>query len=178
MRIKFVQKNYEMGEKLQDVITKKVSKFNRYFDENATFTITMEKQKGDMYKMELSIRYNDNFMRAEVLTDNMYDNIDIVLPKIEKQIFKYRTKLEKKLKTNAFKEEVIYKESSKEEEKPIVAKTKQFYLQPMGVEDAIFQLDMIDHDFYVFINEENQLTSIVYRRLDGDIGLLEAEAFK
>lgn len=178
MRVKFVQKNYEMSEKLQEIITKKLSKFNRYFDDDAYVTITMKKQGESVNKMEISIRYNDNFMRAEVSSDNMYDNIDVVLPKIEGQIRKYRTKLEKKLKDNAFKEDLIYASNETEPVPDVLVRKKQFYLQPMSADDAIFNLDMVDHDFYVFINEATLDVNVVYRRQDGDIGLLEATSIK
>ena len=111
-------------------------------------------------------------MRAEIVSDNMYDNIDLILPKLERQVRKYRTKLGKKVKESAFDMEALY-----ENTEPVpdlsVARVKETELRKMSVKDAIDEMELLDHSFYVFINEANELVNIVYKRAAGDVGLLD-----
>lgn len=168
MRIEFIKKNYDMPVKLGEITTKKLEKLSRYFDDSATCKVTLKKQN-EIYKMEVAIYFSGMFMRAEVSSDNMYDNIDVVIPKVEKQIFKYRTKLQKQFKSGAFKDMAL---EPKETESKVV-RIKQIDLKPMHLEDAAMELDLVDHDFYVFIDEKTKDVNIVYRRADGDLGLLQ-----
>ena len=111
-------------------------------------------------------------MRAEVVSDNMYDNIDIILPKLERQVRKYRTKLGKKVKESAFDMEALYGDSEPTRELA-VARIKETEVRKMSVKDAIAEMELLDHSFYVFINEANGLVNIVYKRAAGDVGLLD-----
>ena len=173
MRIDIVQKNYSMSEKLSDIINKKVSKLGRYFDEESVVKVLMKKEN-DIYKMEITAMFNGSFIRSEISGENMYDNIDIILPKIEKQIQKNKQKLSDKLKENAFKDKDYLYLQAIPKEKPInITKFKNFEVYPKSVEDAVDEMNMLEHDFFVFINNKNNKLQIVYRRYDNDIGVLE-----
>jgi len=171
MRIDIIEKNYQASDKLKDIIDKKVSKLSRYFDEDSVCKVYLKKDS-KAYKMEINIDYKGNFMRAEYLGENFYDNIDLILPKIEKQVYKYRTKLEKKLKSNAFKEKNIYAIPEDELKPDLLVKTKYFDLTPMSVDEAIAELDLIGHTFYVFLEEQSNAVRVLYRRDDGNIGMI------
>ena len=99
MRIEIIAKNYKLGEKLKDIIEKKLEKFARYFEDDATAKVILREINQDKDAMEITVNFGGGkIMRAEVVSDNMYDNIDLVLPKLERQVRKYRTKLGKKVK--------------------------------------------------------------------------------
>jgi len=171
MRIDIIERNYQASDKLKEIIEKKVSKLDRYFDEDSVCKMFLKKE-GKSYKMEITIEYKGNFIRADLLGENFYDNIDILLPKIEKQIYKHRTKLEKKLKVTAFKEKNIFNFSEEELKPDVLVKTKNFVMEPMSIDEAISELDLIGHNFYVFLEEKTNALRVLYRRDDGNIGMI------
>lgn len=148
MRIEISEKNCKAGEKLIGIVEKKVSKLDKYFDDDAICSVYL-KQENKISKTELTIYYKGNMVRAEVSGDNFYDNIDAVLPKIERQIYKHKSKIESKLKKDAFVEkQLFFREEVLPESK--LVKTKTFRLTPMTAEEAADQLDMLGHSFYIF----------------------------
>ena len=170
MRIEISEKNCKAGEKLIGVVEKKVSKLDKYFDEDAVCSVYL-KQEDKLSKTELTIYYKGNMVRAEVCGDNFYDNIDAVLPKIEKQIYKHKSKIESKLKKGAFLEkQLFFREEVLPESK--LVKTKTFTLTPMTTEEAVEQLDLLGHSFYVFQDVQTDEVRVVYLRENGDVGLL------
>ena len=107
----------------------------------------------------------------------MYSSIDAVLKKLERQIRKHRTKLERRLHESAFDEETVYDyyDESFEEEEPQIVRKKKFVLRPMDVEDAIMQMDLLGHNFFVFRNMHNNEVNVLYKRTDGNYGLIEPQ---
>ena len=174
MKIEITAKNYEVSQKLRDIIERKVEKLNKYFDDDATVKVLC-KQENNILKLELNIRSKGLFYRSEVAGDNMYENIDLALPKIERQIVKYSDKVKSKLKKGTkFTEDFVYIEKAPEpKEKKSVVKKKTYELEPIGVEDALMFLDNLDNTFYVFLNRETNKVNVIYRRLDGNFGLIE-----
>ena len=104
----------------------------------------------------------------------MNENIDVVLPKLERQILKYRDKISSKVKKGAFETPSIY-EQSKDETKPKIGKVKKFDVSVTTVENAAEEMELLAHDFYVFINGETNKVNVLYKRTDGDLGLIEPE---
>ena len=170
MRIEIIEKNCKASEKLLAIVNKKTARLEKYFDEDALCSVYL-KTEGKRSKTELTIYYKGNMIRAEVSGENFYDNIDAVLPKIEKQIYKHKSKLESRLKKDAFVEKQLF---FREEELPEahVVKTKTFRLTPMTAEEAAEQLDLLGHTFYIFQDAETGEVRVVYLRENGDIGLL------
>ena len=114
-------------------------------------------------------------LRGEESTTDMYTSIDLVIEKLEKQIEKYKTKLARKLKTGFFKGETGGAVRDLGDEEFLVVKTKRFAIKPMTTEEAIMQMNLINHDFYVFTNAETEEVNVIYRRRDGGYGLIEPE---
>lgn len=170
MRIEIVSKNYNVSEKLREVVEKKISKLDKYF-ESDTECKTVFKQEGKLCKLELSIIYKGSLIRAEVSGDNFYDNIDAVLPKLERQIYNQKGKLESKLKKEAFYDKQIFFQETVIPESKLV-RTKTFKLVRLTVDDAITQLELLGHDFYIFQDLETDEVRVVYKREGGDIGLI------
>ena len=172
MRITITGKNLTVTEDLKNRIEKKLGKMDRYFRQevDATVRLTQEKNLRDI--AEITITVGGIMLRAEETSDDIIKSADRAVDKIERQIRRHRTKLEKRLH-----EEVVIQaeetENSVEEESQELVRVKRFEMKPMTVEDAILQMDMLGHSFFLFQNSETGITSVVYRRNDGNIGMLE-----
>lgn len=175
MNIEIISKNYKVSDKLRDLTEKKVGKLNKYFRDDAKVKVYFKNVKSAEI-IEITIQYEGNqFIRAEASGKDMYEGLDLVLPKIEKQIIKYKTKIQNKLKSDAFNsKEVIYASAAASEAKEAeVAKVKKFDLLPMTVEEAIVNMDLLSHDFFMFLNTKNNEVEMVYVRADGTIGHIQ-----
>lgn len=175
MKIEIVEKNYDAGIKLKDLIKKKVEKLEKYFGKDATCKVVCKKDNKQC-KLELNITAKNTFFRSEVIGDNMYINLDLALPKIEKQIVKFNDKKKGSLLgMPTIKDFLFLNEMPQEEKKYIIKKRKSFTLDPITEEDAVYMLEAADHDFYIFLNAETGKINVVYRRKDGDYGLIEVK---
>lgn len=173
MKTEIIGKKYNVSNKLEGVITRKIDKFDRYFDDSAKATVVCKEDNKGIYTMELTIRLADNYLiRSEVSTENMYTNIDIILPKIERQIRRYKTRLSNKIK-GFDSTTLIYADEEEEEEAPRVVKEKSFELKPISVDEAIAELDLVGNDFFAFFDRDKDRVNIVYRRKNGEIGLID-----
>ena len=176
MIIKITGKNVDISEALREQTYKKVGKLERYFnpDTEAQVTMSVENYR---HIVEVTIPFNGVVIRAEEETDDMYTSIDKVLDKLERQIHKHRTRLGKRVRNGAFKNvSPIFSESVESEEgEPKVVKTKRFALKPMLIDEAIMQMDLLGHSFFVFRNAETEEVNVLYKRKDGNYGLIEPE---
>ena len=175
MRIDYQSKNYKAKESLKEVIDKKIQRLDKYFDEDVTVKVMMRESK-NIEKMELTIFLGSTVLRAEVsgeVGQTMYDLIDIVIPKLEKQIKKHHTILASKSKK--FRQKVIV-ENIKAEEKQTseIVRTKSFDLTAMDEIEAMAELELIGHSFYVFLNKATDKVNVIYKRNDGNYGIIEA----
>ena len=169
MKIDFLCRNYEASDKLKDVITKKVDRLDKFFEDDTKVKIVL-KEANNVQTMELTIAVSGGVLRAEVSGKNMYELIDQALPKLEKQIIKHHSKMkDKKFKVKDFVGET---EKTVEPEKQVVRR-KAFELAPMTVEDAIEEMELVGHEFYVFLNRATGNVSVLYTRRDGNYGLIE-----
>lgn len=175
MKIEITAKDYNVSDRLKELIEKKISKLEKYFSENAICKVLCKKEK-DINKMEISITAKNAYYRAEVRSDeNMYENIDTALPKLERQIVRRKDKMNERAQKPVVDEAEEYSFLT---EKPAaldgtVVKTKRFEISPLTVEDAQAMLEDTDHNFYVYLNAENGKVNIIYRRNDGNYGVIE-----
>ena len=175
MKLEFIERNYDIGARLATIISKKVSKLERYFEDDAKARIVC-KLENKTYKMELTITNKGQIYRAEVTGENMYENIDTILPKIEKQIIKQSEKKKDFFKKSAFDQTSYLFLSEKPKDAPMdIYKRKKFVLEPELVEDAEMQLENLEHDFYVFLNAETGKVNVLYKRKDNKLGVIECE---
>ena len=173
MRIEFLCKNYNASDKLKDIITKKVDKLDKFFEDDTKAKIVLKKSK-DIETLEITIAVSGGIARAEVSGGNMYENIDLAIPKIERQIIRHHSKIKSKkfkIKDIDFAQPEV-EAVAKEPEKKVV-RSKTYSLVPMTVEDAIEEMELVGHDFYVFLNKETGNVNVLYARHDGDYGLIE-----
>jgi len=171
MKITTTGRKINVTEGLRSYTEKKLSKLEKFFNDNTSAQVTLSVQKDD-HIIEVTIYHEGMIFRAEVRDADMYAAIDRVGDVIERQIRKQKTRLEKKLREGAF--EVNYSDIQFEEEPEFkVVKTKKYEAKPMSVEEAILQMNLLGHEFYIFNNAETLDKEVVYKRKDGNYGLIE-----
>ena len=169
MNIKITGKNFNTYQHLEDTIDKKLEKLEKYFsnDIDAKVVLSQEKNKE---KIEININAKGAQFRTEQVADDIYEGLDKAIDKLSRQMSKFKGKLQKKYQDN---QSVRFEEiPAIEEEEARVVKTKRLFLQPMSVEEATLEMEMIGHDFYVFEDIDTNSVSVVYKRNDEDYGLL------
>ncbi|MBO8159027.1 ribosome-associated translation inhibitor RaiA [Thermosyntropha sp.] len=178
MKFEFRGKNIEVTEALKDYAGKRLSKLEKYIDDVKTAQVAFSVE-GERHKVEVTIPLNGMILRGEEATDDMYTSIDMVQEKLERQIEKYKTRIYKHHRAAGFKQAVaeeIKKEAEKEKEEGFkVVRTKRFALKPMDVEEAIMQMNLLGHNFFVFFNAGTEEVNVVYKRNDGNYGLIEPD---
>ena len=184
MKIMTYGKNIDVTPSLKDYAKEKVSKLEKYFEgEPMEVQITFEVEK-ERHIVEVTAYVNGIILRGEEETGDMYASIDGVIEKVERQIHKYKTRIHRKFieKRQEFKEEfkeerteelLKNREEDEDEFDPEVVRTKRFAMKPMGVKEAIMQMDLLNHDFFVFSNADTEEVNVVYKRKDGNYGLIE-----
>ena len=173
MKIIVTGKNITISEKIQDAIDKKFEKLGKYFADDIQAKVVIHPEKAKV-KMEATIATKGTIFRAENVSQDVFDCIDIVSEKLLTQMSKYKGKLMKKhTSKESIKFELIPEAPEAEEQK--VVKTKKLQLTPMSVDDAVLQMEMLQHNFFVFVNVETDAVNVVYKRNDDDYGLLETE---
>ena len=165
-------KNLDITPALKDYVEKRVKKVTKYFDKTGDITVILKVEKG-RHQVEVTVPVNGILLRGEESTSDMYASIDQVMEKIEKQIEKYKTKLEKKFRGGGFRADVASTVVMAEAEDSELVRTKKFAVKPMDAEEAILQMNLLNHDFFMFLNIETEQVNVVYRRKDGHFGLIE-----
>ena len=172
-------KNIEVSDYLEELINKKVNKLDKYFPEDTQAHVTLSVER-NRHIVEVTIPYAGGIIRGEETSGDMYASVDNVLSKLEKQIMRHRTKLEKSLRAGAFRApEPVYADAftqdDLDEEAAKVVKVKRFDIKPMTVDEAMLQLEMLGHSFYMFTNGDTNQINVIYKRKDGNYGLIEPE---
>ncbi len=178
MKFTFTEKKMEASENLRSYTEKKASKLDRFFKEESEAFVTFSTSRG-RYQAELTLKNHGTFFRAHELTNDMYVSVDSAVATIERQIRKNKTRLAKKLREGAVEREVpaIPIPEAEEPEEFNVVRRKQFSIKPMSVEEAILQMNLLEHEFFVFRDEEaDGAIAVVYRRKSGGYGLICDEA--
>ena len=174
MKILITGKNITVGEKLTELINTKFGKLDKYFNRDVEMAVKVFQQK-ERQGVEATIFAKGTIFRAEDVAADLNTAIDKVSDKLASQLAKYKTKLQKKYKGNANNEilfEAIPDEEHEDAELKEV-KRKRFDIKPMSVEEAILQMELIGHTFFVFINTDTEAVNVVYKRSDDKYGLLE-----
>lgn len=170
MKIEILEREYKAKDRLVDLIEKKLNRFDKFLSDQASAKVVLSNKK-DRYKMEITVKDRGLYVRSEVETDNMYANLDLCLAKMERQIVKYSDKIIDK-KRNFDIRELDFFDIVPEFKKPEITKRKAYELTPMTEIEAIEQLDLIGNTFYAFIDINTQKVAIVYKRDDGDYGII------
>lgn len=177
MKINIIGRKVNLKDSFKDRVAKKLAKFDKFFEDEtvANVTVTLEKNR---QTVEVTIRQNGIVYRAEETSDNMEDALDRVVDLLTRQIRKNKTKLEKRIKNAQAIDALIAPDDDfdGEEKEYNLVRIKKFHIKPMNTDEAILQMNMLGHQFFVFKNAETEEINVVYKRKNGDYGLIEAEA--
>lgn len=172
MQIILKGRNIEITKALRDYVEKRLSKLGKYIEDLNEVYVTLLVEK-DRHRVEVTVPFNGLILRGEEQTADMYSSVDLVIEKLEKQIEKYKTRINKKAKNQSIRDVVMNYEE--EQDEPRIVRTKRFAFKPMPVEEAIMQMNLLGHNFFVFSNGETDEVNVVYKRKDGNYGLIEPE---
>ncbi|MDD7266973.1 MAG: ribosome-associated translation inhibitor RaiA [Lachnospiraceae bacterium] len=174
MKFTISGKNIEVTERLKEQVVSKLTKLERYFTPETEVIVTLSVEK-DRHKIEVTIPVKGAIIRSEQVSSDMYASIDLVEEIIERQLRKYKTKIiDKHQGGHNFKDEFM--EADYDEEDGIrIAREKKFDLKPMYIEDAVVQMELLGHSFFVFVNAETDETNVVYKRKGNTYGLIEPD---
>lgn len=173
MKVTIIGRKIDISEGLRGYSEKKLKKLEKFFNEETEAQVTLSVQR-ERQTAEITIFQNGMVYRAEDTNGDMYASIDRVVDLIERQIRKNKTRLEKRLRENAF--IVKTDDNIPEEESDFkIVKSKKHAIKPMSPEEAILQMNLLGHEFYIFRNAASEETNIVYKRKDGNYGLIEPE---
>ena len=170
--------NLEVTEAIHDYVVSKLEKIEKYFqaDQELDARVNLKVYREKTAKVEVTIPLGSITLRAEDVSQDMYGSIDLVVDKIERQIRKNKTKIEKKNRSKSATSK-IFTDTLVEESVALdkVVRTKTIDIEPMELDEAILQMDLLGHDFFIYKDVEDNTTNVIYRREDGDVGLLEVK---
>lgn len=180
MRYSFTGKNTTVTDALKDKITSKLARIEKLVPDETGVVVTLSVIKLD-HTIEVTVNLPKRILRAEVTSQDMYAAIDEVTDVLEKQMVKYKNRLRDKARRDtSFVDELKYFEPASKDEKTedgeiVIAKTKRFAIKPMDSEEAVMEMEMLGHNFFVYRNDSNDEINVVYKRRNGTYGLIEPE---
>jgi len=174
MRYTISGKNIDITPGLKAAVENKLGKLDRYFSPDTEAQVTLSVEKGRQ-KIEVTIPIKGSMIRAEQDSDDMYVSIDLVEEIIERQIKKYKTKIIDKKQSAASFSDTFIQEEVEYEETVYIVKTKRFAMKPMDPEEACLQMELLGHNFFMFLNSETEQINVVYKRKANSYGLIEPE---
>lgn len=177
MKITYTARKVNLRDNFKDRVEKKLSKFEKIFSDNSevNVVVTLEKNR---QTVEITVRDNSMVYRAESTMAEMNDALDKVCDILMRQIRKNKTKLEKRIKSGSIDDFVMQNPQTDvtEDDDYTVVRKKQVIMKPISVDEAILEMNMVNHNFFMFINADTDEVNVVYKRADGNYGLLEAAA--
>ena len=173
MKVIITSKNMNASDHLKQTIESKLDRLGKYFSSDIVANVTLSTEKGRQ-KIEATINAKGTIFRAEETTNDAYNGVDRVVEKLSSQMSRFKTKLQRKHKdNNELKFADLPEIAGEELEELRVVRNKKFDLMPMSVDEAIMQMELLEHTFFVFLNMESDSVNVVYKRKDNDYGLLE-----
>ncbi len=171
MKINITAKNFNASETLIGNIEKKLGRLDKYFSDDVVANVKLSRE-GSKDKIEATISNRGTIFRAEETGNELYDSVDRIVDKLSSQMSKFKKKLQKKYKSS---KDVFPAELPDYEDEAVVSivRTKKFQLEPMSAEEAIMQMELLGHEFFVFLDMESDSVNVVYKRKDGSYGLLQ-----
>ncbi|MBE6794229.1 MAG: ribosome-associated translation inhibitor RaiA [Ruminococcaceae bacterium] len=175
MKITYVARKVNLRDNFKERVEQKLKKFSKIFSDNAeaTVVVTLEKNR---QTVEITIKDNSMVFRSESTMTEMNDALDRVVDLISGQLRKHKTRLSKRIKTGSIDDlfvAPVEEPDAEDDDELDIVRRKQVALKPVSVEEAILQMEMVGHQFYMFLNADTNLINVVYIRKDGSFGLLE-----
>ena len=178
LKINVRGENIEVTGSIREYVEKKLKKLEKYFEDTSSSMahVNLKVYSDKNCKVEVTIPLPYLVLRAEETSPDMYASIDLVTDKLERQIRKYKTRLSRKSKNNKLAFNIATLEELEDDgEEDVIVKTKTINPKPMDMEEAIMQMELIGHTFFVYLDTESNKVSVVYKRDNGGYGLLETE---
>ncbi len=177
MKVLVRTKGTEVTDPLRDYAENKLQSMEKYFDEETEGNVLLRVESG-VHIAELTVHFHSYYLRAEQRSEDMYLSIDKALENLERQYLKHKDKLDRKHRARGVKK--VNQDTFQVDSEPIVEdegiiRRKSFQLKPMTEEEAIMQMDMLGHTFFVFTNAANGNVNVIYSRNDGRYGIIESE---
>lgn len=176
MKITYTARKVNLKDNFKELCEKKLAKFQKIFSEDAEASVVVTLYK-NRQTVEVTVKDNGMVFRAEDTQDEMNDALDKVVDILGRQMRKNKTRLARRLRDNTADFAVLLPEEDIEDEQKFDIRTKTIPIKPVSVEEAILQMNMLDHDFFVFINADTDETNVVYKRKNNTYGLLEPEEY-
>ena len=168
-------RNIDITDGLRTAVEDKLGKLERYFTADTEIIVTLSVEK-ERQKIEVTIPVKGNIIRSEQVSNDMYVSIDLVEEIIERQLRKYKTKIiNKKQNVETYQPEFIEKDYEDDTNEIKIIRTKKFGFKPMYPEDACVQMELLGHNFFVFLNAETEEVNVVYKRKGNTYGLIEPD---
>jgi len=175
MKFTITEKKVQVPEEIKQYAERKIGKIDRFFKGEAEAFITFSSERS-RHKAEITIENNGTFYRVSENTNDMHATIDSAVAAIERQIRKNKTRLEKRLREGVFDKEPPSFITEQEENEFEIVRSKKFPIKPMTTEEAILQMNLLEHEFFAFKDQENENAfAVVYRRKNGGYGLIRDE---
>ena len=174
MNVNVRGKNIVVTPALKEYVEKKITKITRQFKTVGDISAVLKVEKGN-HIVEITVPASGILIRAQESTKDMYSSIDLVVEKIERQVHKYKTRLAKRKYSNFVEPVPAPEVEAAPYEEIKIIKNKKFSMNPMTAEEAILQMNLLDHDFFVYFDPDYGGVNVVYRRKDGNYGLLQPE---
>ena len=176
MKFTFTEKKMDSSEDLRAYSEKKIGKLDRFFKTEAEAFVTFSIERG-RFRAEITIKNGGLFFRASELTQDMYASVDSGVAMIERQIRRNKTRLEKRLREGAMERDAVPAYAAAAEDEAVdefkIVRSKRFSIKPMSAEEAILQMNLLDHEFFVFRNmDADDAIAVVYKRRQGGYGLI------
>ena len=172
MQVSVVGRHIEVTDALKQYATDKFSRLEKYLPKTVQAVITLSVVKKVHHIAEAAIKSNGVLIQASEETEEMYSAIDLLIEKIERRVRRYKEKLVDH-KQHTGRTEGAAASSPAEDRIPQIIKTKRFDLKPMQPEEAVMQMELLDKDFFIFSNAGNGQVNVIYKRKDGNVGLIE-----
>lgn len=177
MNTKITSKNIVITPGITNRIIKKTEKMYRYLNPDSVINVHITREAGNSRKVEITVPVKGAILRAESISnDNLFIAIDSSLAKIERQIHKHKDKLGSRIKQESIlANDFEFMDAFENDDEKEIKKRKTYPVRPMSLEDAIIQMEMLGHNFYVYVDMDTKKTNVIYSRKDGSLGILEPE---
>lgn len=175
MRIELIGIDLKISSELKQRIESKLSKFHRFFGDDTLCTVKLQTEVGKV-RVELSLRVKQHLYRAESVAFNALQALDAAVDIMEGQIRKHKTRIKRRKQQYAYLKDYLDQEAAlilDEDKGPEITRQKQFEITAMDPEEAVLQMELVSHDFYLFLNDATGKVALVYKRDDGNFGLIE-----
>jgi putative sigma-54 modulation protein len=174
MKVNIIGRQMNVWNEMKTTIDEKLAKLDKYFGDDCTANVTLSSKRNDKC-LEITINASGMIFRSEVEDETFRNALDRAIYAIERQIRKNKTRLQRKLREGAFDNGIIDTGEDFEEDAEFVIREKTFPLKPMSTEEAIMQMNLLGHEFFVYKNQSTESVCVVYKRRDGAYGLINTE---